>query len=138
MRVALVDTGPLVSLLDSRDKHHRWAIEAMGALPGPLTTCEAVLTEACYLLARWPAAVDALLDRAEKGVLKVVSLSSELGVIRRLMRKYSNVPMSFADASLVRLAELHDDAVVVTLDSDFRVYRRNGRRTVPVIAPQGR
>lgn len=52
------------------------------------------------------------------------------------MKKYADTPMSFADACLVRMAELDDDAVVVTLDSDFTVYRKNGDQPIPLVTPQ--
>jgi hypothetical protein len=52
-----------------------------------------------------------------------------------LMTKYATVPMSLADACLVRMTELNSGSTVLTLDRDFRVYRRTGRHVVPVIAP---
>ena len=51
----------------------------------------------------------------------------------RLLRRYVDTPMSFADACLVRMTELHDDPVVFTTDSDFQIYRRNGRQAIPLI-----
>ncbi len=136
MRRLLVDTGPLVALLSSRDAHHRWAVETFGALSGPLTTCEAVLTEACHLLRRTPAGAAAILRRVEEGVLRVEPMADHASQVSRLMTKYANVPMSYADACLVLLSEIHQDSEVVTLDSVFRVYRRNGRRLIALRSPR--
>lgn len=52
------------------------------------------------------------------------------------MRRYADVPMSLADACLVRMSELSDDASVLTLDSDFRIYRRLGRQAIPLLTPR--
>jgi hypothetical protein len=51
------------------------------------------------------------------------------------MQKYSNVPMSLADACLVRMTETYADAILLTTDTDFRIYRRHGRRVVPCVMP---
>ena len=133
--LTLLDTGPLVALLDSRDRHHRWAVETFAARPDAMVTCEAVLTEACFLVARWPAAVDEVFARIKEKVLQVESMTSEADAVHGLMRRYRNVPASYADACLIRLSELHPGAGLLTVDSDFRVYRRNGRRAIPVLMP---
>ena len=63
-------------------------------------------------------------------------LDQEVVALKALMKKFADVPMSLADACLVRMTELEPNAVVVTLDSDFRIYRRNRRRAVPTITPR--
>jgi predicted nucleic acid-binding protein len=135
--LTLLDTGPLVALLKRDERHHRWATDAFAALDGRLLTCEAVLTEAFFLLQRWPAVIASVMDRVERGRLEVEQLADEPAALRSLMTKYRDVPMSFADACLVRLAERHTEARVLTLNSDFAVYRRAGRHVVPLIAPWG-
>jgi uncharacterized protein len=55
--------------------------------------------------------------------------------LRRLMTRYATVPMSLADSCLVRMSEIYPKSHVFTLDSDFRIYRRNGRQMIPTIAP---
>ena len=134
-KVTLVDAGPLVAHLDQSERHHRWANEAWATVAEPLTTCEAVLTEACFLLQRWPEAIDALIGRVETGQLKVESLADEAAALRALMKRYRSVPMSYADACLVRLSERFPSSVLITLDTDFDVYRRNGRQVIPLLAP---
>jgi predicted nucleic acid-binding protein len=135
-RNVVVDTGPLVAWLNARDGQHRWAKSQFARLRPPLLTCEPVLVETAFLVQRAggaPSIVPALLV---KGVLRVaISVESEAGHLEALMRRYRDVPMTLADACLVRLSELVHDVAVMTLDTDFRVYRRNGRQVIPLIAP---
>ena len=134
----VVDTGPLIALLDRDDSHHSWARDRFAELRPPLLTCEAVLSEASFLLAR--VGGDAGLPAAPvgKGVLAVEPLmasGSDAAAIVRLMRRDDNVPMSFADACLVRLVERTARASIMTLDSDFHIYRQSGRRVIPLLIP---
>ena len=136
--ITLLDTGPLVSFLASGSEYHAWALEEWKRLKPPLLTCEAVLTEAAFLLAREDGEADALFDLMDRGVVRVaINLERERADVRALMRRYRNRPMSLADACLVRLSEIHDGAVVFTLDSDFRIYRRHGNRAISVLMPNG-
>ena len=136
-RTAL-DTGPLVALLNRRDPHHAWAVAAWNSAVAPLVTCDAVISEACWLLRGVRGGVDAALGLVVDGaVVTAFPFVAHAARVRALMSRYADVPMSFADACLVRMSEL-DDIAIMTLDSDFRVYRRNGRQAVPVIMPPGR
>ena len=132
----LVDTGPLTAWLSASDAYHNWAKEQFGRLRPPLTTCEAVLSEVVFLLHRIGESGHAVPMLIERGVLQAAPvLHTEARAIAALMRKYADVPMSLADACLVRLSELVPQAVVFTLDADFGVYRRMGRSTIPVLMP---
>ena len=132
----LVDAGPLVALLSDRDRYHHWARQAFARATPPMRTCEAVLSEAWYLLRLTRRGQTALLEFVERGLVSVdFTLSSELAAVRRLVTRYRDRPMSLADACLVRMAELYDEAAVLTLDSDFTIYRKNGRQVIPLIAP---
>jgi predicted nucleic acid-binding protein len=136
MTVAIVDTGPLVAFFDRAERHHRWAAERFEELDAPLLMCEPVLAEAMYLLARYPKAQDALLGLIEDGALSVAfRLDEHLGVLRKLLQKYRDAPMSLADACIVRMSEIHDRHSVLTLDSDFLVYRKHGRAPLALIHP---
>jgi predicted nucleic acid-binding protein len=136
MPVAIVDTGPLVALFDRAERHHRWVAERFDQLEAPLLVCEAVLAEAMYLLARFPKAQDAVLELVENGALRVAfRIDEHIGALRQLLRKYRDTPMSLADACIVRMAEIHDRHAVLTLDSDFLVYRKRGRASLPLIHP---
>lgn len=133
--MVLVDTGPLVALQNQREDHHRWSIEAFQSVSGPVVTCEAVLTETGFLLRKWPEAFDLLLEHVERGRIQVESLVEDAASLRKLMKKYRSVPMAYADACLVRLSEKFPKAPVLTLDTDFDVYRRSGRQVIPLLAP---
>ena len=102
----------------------------------PLFTCEPVLSEACFLLQRFTGGQEAVLELVSRGILQSdFRVISEIDPLRKLMRKFADVPMSLADACLVRMTELNSQAAVLTLDSDFRLYRRNRRQAIPVLMP---
>lgn len=132
----ILDTGPWVALHCLNEHHHPWAKAQFAQTADPLLTCEAVVAETCFLLARAgfdPAKALALI---ECGVVKVaLSLSEEAAAVRALFQRYDNVPASLADACLIRLTELHEPCRVLTLDSDFHVYRRHGRKVIPLLTP---
>jgi len=133
---AIVDTGPLVAFLDRAERHHRWATARVDELEAPLLVCEPVLAEAMHLLARVPVAQDALLGLIENGALGLAfRLDEHVSALRALHAKYRDRPMSLADACVVRMAELYDRHFVFTLDSDFLIYRKHGRRPLPLIHP---
>jgi predicted nucleic acid-binding protein len=136
MAAILLDAGPLTALLNPNDQWHAWARETMRRLPAPLFTSEPVLTEASYLLRRDGCDADELFGLAENRVIRVgLQFETERAPLRELMARYHNVPMSLADATLVRLAELHMDAKVFTLDGHFRIYRRHRNQVIPVLMP---
>jgi predicted nucleic acid-binding protein len=136
VRRIVVDTGPLVALLNARDEHHDWTRATLDEIEPPLLTCEAVLAEATYLVRKLSGGPQAILELIDRGVVQVpFRVDAEVPAVRALLTKYASVPMSLADACLVRMVELNPDAVVLTLDSDFRMYRRSGRLVVPVLMP---
>ena len=101
-----------------------------------MLTCEPVLTEAALLLKRQGHDANPIFEFLARGVIRVaLDLQPELEDIRALMHRYRNRPMLLADACLVRLSELHANAEVFTLDSDFRIYRRHGNKVIPVLIP---
>jgi len=133
----LLDTGPLVALLNRRDQHHEWARETAGQLEPPLHTCEAVLAEAHHLLSRLHDGYLRLNELVDSGRLDLTfQYVAYTHRIHELMGKYVSVPMSFADACLVALSETVTDPVVFTLDSDFTIYRRKRNRTLDVLIPR--
>jgi predicted nucleic acid-binding protein len=134
-RNVLVDAGFVVALLSSRDAHHHWAVTQASALPPPWSTCEAVLSEAFHLLgARGADSLGTLLRRRALSV--AFEVGENLEPVLRLIEKYRDVPMSLADACLVRMSETVADPVVLTTDEDFRIYRRHSRQTVPCVTPE--
>ena len=105
MTALVLDTGPLVALLAPRERHHRWATEAL-RVRARVVTCEAVLSEAFFLLRTSEKGLGALQGMLEEDQLELASLASEGAAVARLMGRYASVPMSFADACIVRLSEL--------------------------------
>jgi predicted nucleic acid-binding protein len=133
---AIVDTGPLVAFFDKSERHHAWAVARIEELEAPLLVCEPVLTEAVYLLARYAQAQDTLFEFLQNGALSIAfQIEDHLDALRLLLRKYRDTPMSLADACVVRMAEIHDRHDVLTLDSDFSVYRKHGRLPLRLIYP---
>ncbi|MES2563170.1 MAG: type II toxin-antitoxin system VapC family toxin, partial [Pseudomonadota bacterium] len=117
-------------------QHHGWMRAQLAAKPAPLVTCEAVLSEAFFLLQGVSGGREALSGLIERGLLEVrFDFQDEREATMRLLRKYADTPMSFADACLVRMSELHRSSHVLTLDHDFTAYRRNGRERIPLMAP---
>ena len=134
----LVDTGPIVSVLNAGDEHRRWALEVFGSLEPPLYTCEAVLSECQFLLEDRGANPLIVLEWVQQGILKLdFSPGTEIGRLLALQRSYRNLPMDFADACLVRMTEIHPRSRILTTNSHFKIFRRNGRQQIPLLAPPG-
>lgn len=135
-RCIIADAGVLVAMLVRNDQHHAWTKEQASRISTPLLSCEPVLADAAHLLRRCGADETVLVEWVERGMLSLpFSLQTEAATVKWLMQNYRNVPMSLADACLVRMAELYEGAAVFTLDSDFRIYRMAQVHTVPLIAP---
>jgi predicted nucleic acid-binding protein len=136
-RPIIIDTGPLVAILVQGEPRHPWAIEQFKLLPAPFLTCEAVLTEAFHLVSRARQGPRQFFELLSRGVVKVdFDVMNDPGALEKLMHKYRDLPMSLADACLVRMAELHPSATVLTLDRHFRIYRKLGRQPISVSMPQ--
>ena len=130
----LVDAGFLVALLSRRDSHHSWAVtQAQGFVP-PWRTCEAAVSEAFHLLG--PGGTRALTTILRRGAVVIsFDLGGNLDAVLKLMQKYEDVPASLADACLVRMTETLAGPMLLTTDTDFRIYRRHGRQVVPCVMP---
>lgn len=130
----IADSSALVALLSCNDQHHDWIAGQTDKLPWPWRTCEAALAEAFHLLGEKGAPrLKELLRRG--GVAVLFNLGDQLEPVLDLLDKYADVPMSLADACLVRMSEMLPDPVVLTTDADFKIYRRHGRQVVPSLAP---
>jgi predicted nucleic acid-binding protein len=130
----LVDAGFLVALLSRRDTHHAWAVRQAQGYGPPWRTCEAALSEACHLLgARGTRGLGALLRRRALNV--GFDLGDDVESVLMLLEKYADVPMSLADACMVRMTETISVPLILTTDSDFRIYRRHSRQTIPCKLP---
>jgi len=130
----ILDASVLVAYFDPNEQHHEWATIQAKESPRPWITCDAALSETFYLL--HPRYKPEVIEFARRGGVRTAfSLADEIQPVLALMEKYADVPMSLADACLVRMTEILSDPVVLTTDSDFRIYRRHGRHVVPCITP---
>jgi predicted nucleic acid-binding protein len=130
----LLDTGALVGLLDRSQTVHRACAGFYSTWQGPVVTSEAVLTESMHLLSDIPRGAVSCIDFILRGGVFVAPSSDvSLRRCRTLIEKYSDLPMDFADATLVVLAEELNTDLVFTVDQDFSVYRIRGRRTFRIV-----
>jgi predicted nucleic acid-binding protein len=132
----IVDTGFLVALVNRSEKYHPWVKNQLSQISSPLLTCEPVITETCFLLQN--------IYQGEATILKLISsqklkiefqINQESINLQKLIERYRSVPMSLADACLVRMTEIYPNSVLLTLDSDFKIYRKNRNEAIPVITP---
>ena len=132
----VVDTGPIVAMLDADEANHGWVMSQVQRLRPPLITCEAVLTEAAFLMSRAGVDSSVVPQLVTRGFVTIAKLfDDDAAHILGLMTRYRNVPMSLTDACLVRLVERTPNATLFTLDTDFSIYRQKGRRLIPLLAP---
>jgi len=137
MPAYLTDSGPLVALLDRSEFHHAWAHEQFDHVRGPIWTCEGTIVEAAHLLAAAGLPPWSVLELLDRDVIAVrFDLESNLDRVLALMQKYADTPMDFVDACLVAMTEAKRDCQLITIDSDFRVYRRFERQAIPLIIPE--
>jgi hypothetical protein len=136
---ALADTGALLAYLDRKDRWHPACREAFAALPLPLVTSEAVLTELFHLVGDNPRDIEAAWGFARSGAITVAGVSdADLPEVEALMRRYRDRPMDFADATLVHIARRESLSTILTIDhDDFETYRIAGRRRFRILPPRG-
>lgn len=133
----IADTGPLIALLDRDDTHHQWAVETVGTMRSAVVTCEAVIAETLFLCMRNRVRAEPLFVMLETGAMKVEeTLGTTPAALTRLMRQWENVPMSLADAGLVALHQRMPRSFIVTIDSDFTIYRRASGRALRTLMPR--
>jgi uncharacterized protein len=125
-----------VALIDRSDRYHVWVREQLKQISPPLLTCEAVISETWFLLERVRNGRETLLQLLTlKQVQVCFDLDQEWERVMPLLVQYASVPVSLADAELIRMAELYPRSLIFTLDSDFQVYRKERDRVIPVLSP---
>jgi len=130
----IADTGFIVAFLNRRDTHHAWAVRIASGATGPLVTCEAVVAEAAFQLE----SVACVLELVETGLLRVdFDLDASLKRVAVLAKRYGDRTPDLADLCLICLSERFSKLPVITVDGDFRVYRRHQRESIPVLMPEG-
>ena len=134
MKPILLDTSGLVALLDRSEHYHQACANVLAEISRPLVTCEAVIAEACHLLRRMPGAAETVLKNIQGGIIRVPwSLAGQEFRVEELLKQYATVPMAFADACLVCMAENLEVADILTLDSDFAIYRWSSQKTFRIL-----
>lgn len=125
----LIDSGPIIALFDARDNFHKPVLKFMRSYHGTLVTTWAVLTEVLYLLSFSVQVQEDVLEWIYRGGLELKDISiNDIKYIKERMIKYSNVPMDLADASLICISEKERIKQIISIDSDFSIYRTlNGK-----------
>ena len=124
MKPVLLDTGVIVALLDRSESFHRTCAQMVREVEAPLVTCEAVITESCYLLRNLSGASGAVIENVAAGIFQIpFQLSRDTAGVRQVMQKYKDRKIDLADACLIRLADEFGTADILTLDRDFAIYR---------------
>lgn len=131
----LVDASFLVALLSRRDSNHQWAAAQASRFSRPWRTCEPVLSETLYTLGS-PGAPRLIELLARRALVCSFQMSENVDDVIKLLQKYADVPISLADACLVRMTEILSDPALLTTDSDFRLYRRHNRQVIPCVMPE--
>ncbi len=135
-RRVLLDTGPLVAFLKPQDQFYRWVTTELATIQPPLLICEAVIAEACFLLRNTYAGEETVLSLIADAYIQLpFQLEAEITAVRQLMTGYRSVPISLADACLVRMSEQYNNSLLLTLDSDFQIYRKHRKQIIPVLMP---
>ena len=129
---AIADTGLLVALGRQNDQYHDWAVEIAEQITWPALTCEAVLAETAFHLQ----SSEQVLAMLEENVIRIAfDCATHLEKLRDLATRYADRNADFADLCLIRMSELYPRHTVLTVDEDFRVYRRNKREAIPLLCP---
>ena len=129
---AIADTGFLVAFANRRDRYFGWAFSLAQQIHEPLLTCEAVLAEAAFHLN--DSAL--VLEMLDTGLVRLAfDLESHRAELKKLSQRYADRHPDLADLCLIRMSELFPDHPVITVDGDFRIYRRNRRESIPLIMP---
>lgn len=130
----LIDSGALIGLLDTSDRWHDACADAFRSIRHPLATTAAALTEVFHHQSGSPHRLQATWGFVRSRSITVLPIvDNDLPDLERLMLKYADLPMDFADATLVRLAEREGLTTILTVDRDFEVYRIGGRKAFRVL-----
>jgi predicted nucleic acid-binding protein len=136
LKPILLDAGVIVAWLDTSESKHRACVDALQGISSPFVTCEAVIAESCYLLRNVTGAKEAVLENVSSGVFQIpLRLSDAASDVRRILRKYRDRDVDLADACLVHLANEFETGEILTLDSDFQVYRWGRNKTFRSLVP---
>lgn len=128
----IADTGFVVAFVNRNDQYHDWAKVVAKRITEPLLTCEAVLAESAFKLYSTSIVLELIHDQF---LWIAFDLEENLAYIERLAEKYQDRNPDLADLCLIRMSELYPEHELLTVDTDFRVYRRNKRDSIPLLCP---
>jgi predicted nucleic acid-binding protein len=131
----IADTGFLVAFVSRNDRHHEWAVSIAEEITEPLLTCEAVLSETAFHLGTCSAVLKLI---SQQLVTLAFDCKEHLLPLEALAKRYADRKPDLADLCLIRMTEVYLKHSLVTVDGDFRIYRRNKRDTIPLICPPDR
>jgi predicted nucleic acid-binding protein len=131
----IADTGFLVAFMSRNDRHHEWAVGVAEEFTEPLLTCEAVLSETAFHLGSCSVVLKLI---SQQLVTLAFDCKEHLLPLEALAKRYADRKPDLADLCLIRMTEVHLKHSLVTIDGDFRIYRRNKRDTIPLICPPDR
>jgi predicted nucleic acid-binding protein len=136
MEPVLLDTGVIFALLNKRESKHEECLQVFRELYRPIVTCEAVIVESCFLLSKYPQGIEVLLTNVKSGLFGIPFriAKSSLEVLE-ILRKYRDIPASFADACLIAMANELGTGDILTLDGDFKHYRWRRNRPFNLLIP---
>lgn len=135
-KTVLVDTGPLVGLIDRHDSKHTWASAKMDTFTSPMVTCTSVINEALFLLNHSKNGVNTLFSFIDEGIVEVRNPYPEKkDIIHKLILKYHDITPSIADLCLVVMTDEFSSCEVFTIDSDFLIYRNSDGNPLDLISP---
>lgn len=124
MKPVLIDTGVIVALLDRSEKFHDVCVETIQDLSEPLITCEAVISESCYLLRKVRGAPEAVIQNISADIFQIpFQISDHANELNRILKKYQDREVDLADACLIEMANQYGTGDILTLDDDFKIYR---------------
>ncbi|MDO9262876.1 MAG: PIN domain-containing protein [Desulfosalsimonadaceae bacterium] len=136
MKKILVDSGPLIALFDASDKHPLTAVSFIKNNPFPLITTLASITETLHMLDFNRNAQIDFLGWVSRGAVEIHPIGNvDFSRIGELTKTYQDLPMDFANACLVFLAEKHKMYDIATIDRDFTIYRINGKMRFNIVLP---
>lgn len=132
----IADTGFLVAFARSRDMYHSWAVAIARQITEPLLTCESVLSETAFHLG----SVGIVFEMMSEELIQLAfDCDDHLPQLAALAKRYKDRQPDLADLCLIRMSELFPKHSVITVDAaDFRIYRRNKREAIPLVAPPRR
>jgi uncharacterized protein len=134
MNKILIDSGPLIALFDSSDKYHKKTVDFIKNNKSQLITSLASITETLHLLDFNRNAQIDFLEWISRGAVEIYNIqNSDFSRLKGLTEKYQDMPMDFADACLVYLAEKLSIFTIATIDRDFTIYRIKGKKKFKVI-----